>query len=463
MGRHPAADRPPAGRAGRRRVVAWAALAALVVLVAGLAALVADNLSGLAWLGLLAVAGLAVGAAVSWWAFTTRRRWKRLLNIGLAVLVAALLVVALLTFGAHNAASLLGLLLVAAAFAAAARAALAPPPGSEAAGGPRATAFSRPWLLVNPGSGGGRAARLGLAQAAGQLGIEVRELRPGEDPEQLAGDAVGRGADAIGMAGGDGSLGPVARVAVAHGLPFVCVPVGTRNHFARDLGLVRADPLKALDAFSGEERRVDVATVGDRLFLNNVSLGAYAAVVHEPGYRARKLGTAHAVLPATIRGERDPLGLSFQGPEGDLHGEPLVLLVSNNVYELRSPSELGARRHLDAGVLQVSALRAADGAGIAGVLARVAAGRVGRSDAWSQWTTTSFRVAASPPRLPAGVDGEAAVLDAPLEFRIWPGALRVLVPAGTVGLGPPGARPFSRDAVRRLWAVARGREQRSLT
>ncbi len=457
-------------------------------------------------------AGLAVVAAVSWWAFTTRRRWKRLLNIAAAVAVVGLLLVGLIGFGVRNLVTVLGLLLLGGGFVTAALAALGPPPwsdpadedalgppplpdasadrdavdplpaldpagrgapgpapmpdptgpgggGPEAAGGRGATFPARPWLLVDPRSGDGRAGRVGLAGAAGRLGIEVRELGPGEDPERLAGEAVNGGADAIGMAGGDGSLGPVAGVAAVRGVPFVCVPVGTRNHFARDLGLVRDDPLRALDAFAGEERRVDIATVGSRVFLNNVSLGAYAAIVHEPGYRARKLETAHAVLPSSLRGERDPLGLSFQDPQGRVHREPLVLLVSNNTYELRSPSEFGARSHLDGGVLQVSALRAVEGSRIARVLARVAAARAGGSDEWAQWTTTSFQVDTGLVRLPAGVDGEAVVLDAPLEFRIQPRALRVLVPPGTVRLRPTGARLFGRAAVRRLWAVARGREQ----
>jgi len=487
VGRRPASGPPPDRRAGRRQAAAWAALVALALLAAGLVALVIDNLATLVGLGVVIAVGLAVAAAVSWWAFTTRRRWKRLLNIAAAVAVVGLLLAGLIGFGVRNLVTVLGLVLLGAGFVTVALAALGPPPwsgpadlgalgpargpgpadrgavgpppGPEAAGGQGAPLPARPWLLLNPRSGDGRAGRVGLAGAASRLGIDVRELGPGEDPERLAGDAVDRGADAIGMAGGDGSLGPVAGVAMERGVPFVCVPVGTRNHFARDLGLVRGDPLRALDAFAGEERRVDVATVGSRVFLNNVSLGAYAAIVHEPGYRARKLETAHAVLPGSLRGERDPLGLSFQDPEGRVHGEPLVLLVSNNVYELRSPSELGGRNQLDGGVLQVLALRAVEGSRIARVLARVAAARAGGSDEWAQWTTTSFQVDTGLVRLPAGVDGEAVMLDAPLEFRIHPRALRVLVPPGTVRLRPTEARLFGRAAVRRLWAVARGREQ----
>ena len=105
-------------------------------------------------------------------------------------------------------------------------------------------------------------------------------------------EAVAGGADALAVAGGDGSLATVAAAALAHDLPFVCVPAGTRNHFARDLGLDPADPIAALDALSdGIEGRIDVGEVNGRLFLNNVSLGIYAEAVRRPGYRDAKVRT----------------------------------------------------------------------------------------------------------------------------------------------------------------------------
>ena len=220
---------------------------------------------------------------------------------------------------------------------------------------------------------------------------------PGDDPATLAREAVAAGADAVGVAGGDGSLGLVAAVAVELDVPFVCVPAGTRNHFAHDLGLDRADPLAALGVFSGPERRIDVAMVGGRMFLNNVSLGVYADVVAEPGYRARKLATAHGVLQAAVRGERARLAVEFADPDGRLHEEVLVLLVANNKYQLQRASELGARDRLDDGVLQVSALRARTGAALARVVAKATVGRAGSGVAWAQWetprcgSTASFR------------------------------------------------------------------------
>ena len=159
-------------------------------------------------------------------------------------------------------------------------------------------------LFVNPRSGGGKATRAGLAERARERGIDVIVLRPGDDLATLVADAVARGADALGIAGGDGSLAVVAAAALAHGLPFVCVPAGTRNHFALDLGLDRHDLVGSLDAFTdGVERRIDVAEVNGRLFLNNVSLGIYGDAVRQPDYRDAKARTlletaAHVLGPS---------------------------------------------------------------------------------------------------------------------------------------------------------------------
>src|ERR1700722_1108762 len=150
----------------------------------------------------------------------------------------------------------------------------------------------RPVLFVNPRSGDGAAARAGLADQARERGIEVVVLAQGQRLAALAEEAVTNGADALGMAGGDGSLAIVAAQAAARQLPFVCVPAGTRNHFALDVGVDRRDPAGALEAFtSGVERRIDVAEVNGRLFLNNVSLGVYADAVRQPGYRDAKFRT----------------------------------------------------------------------------------------------------------------------------------------------------------------------------
>ena len=175
-------------------------------------------------------------------------------------------------------------------------------------------------------------------------------LGEGEDPAELARAAD---ADALGVAGGDGSLGAVAAVAIERDLPFVCVPFGTRNHFARDAGLDRDDPIGALAAFGGEERRVDVGRVGDRVFLNNVSLGAYARLVHVREHHRRRRA-ALARLRALAISLRHPHGLHLR-----IDGEPVsarVVLVANNRYELGMLS-LGSRERIDRGELALYVAR----------------------------------------------------------------------------------------------------------
>ena len=269
----------------------------------------------------------------------------------------------------------------------------------------------RPVLFVNPKSGGGKAARAGLAELARERGIDAIVLRPGDDLRSLVSDAVERGADALGAAGGDGSLAVVAAAALAYGLPFVCVPAGTRNHFALDVGVDRHDLVGSLDAFTaGVERRIDVAEVNGRLFLNNVSLGIYGDAVRQPAYRDAKartlLETAAQVLgPSAAAGD-----LELVDDRGQRHRDPAVVLVSNNPYSLGPPHAPGTRPRLDSGELGIIVLdtpRAGRGPGRA-------------------WAASRLEVNV-PSAIHAGIDGEAVELTPPLEFAIRPGALRVRI------------------------------------
>jgi diacylglycerol kinase family enzyme len=272
--------------------------------------------------------------------------------------------------------------------------------------------MTRPFLFVNPRSGGGKAERAGLADAACERAIETTVLRPGDNLAALVDRAVADGADALGVAGGDGSLATVAAAALAHDLPFVCVPAGTRNHFALDLGLDRNDLVGSLDAFTdGIERRIDVAEVNDRLFLNNVSLGVYGDAVREPDYRDAKaltlLETAVRVLGPSAR----TTDLELVDDAGRPHRDPAVVLVSNNPYSLEPPQAPGTRRTLDGGQL--------------GVLVLDPPSRV--PSAGHAWTASRLEILAEA-TLHAGIDGEAVDLTPPLRFATRPRALRVRVP-----------------------------------
>jgi diacylglycerol kinase family enzyme len=277
-------------------------------------------------------------------------------------------------------------------------------------------------LFFNPKSGGGKAERAGLAEQARDRGIEVIVMRSDQPLATIADEAVARGADALGVAGGDGSLAVVAAAALAHGLPFVCVPAGTRNHFALDLGVDRHDLVGSLDAFTdGVERRIDAAEVNGRLFLNNVSLGIYGDAVRQPTYRNAKARTLLETAADVLGPSAAAVDLQLVDDHGRAHRNPAVVLVSNNPYSLDPARAAGTRPTLDSGELGIV------------VLDRPRAGQgPGRT-----WTARRLAVSAPAP-VHAGIDGEAVELAPPLEFVIGPRALRVRVARRHPGLSPSG-------------------------
>jgi diacylglycerol kinase family enzyme len=289
----------------------------------------------------------------------------------------------------------------------------APPIDRQTADPPR-----HPVLIVNPRSGGGTARRAGLLERAGEHGIEALELGPKRGLAALIEEALDHGADALGMAGGDGSMAVVAEATVDAGLPFVCVPAGTRNHFARDLGLDARDPVAALEAFSeGVEGRIDLGEVNGRPFVNCVSLGIYGEAVAQPGYRDAKLQTLLETARAVLGPSAQPPQVHLVDGQGGEHEDPAMVLVSNNPYALERASRRGARETLDSGRLGIIVIDAPDDRG-----RPPAPGRAGFA-----WTAAALRIRAAR-AVNVGVDGEAAELTPPLEFSIRPRALRVRLP-----------------------------------
>ena len=291
-------------------------------------------------------------------------------------------------------------------------------------------------LILNLRSGGGKAERYALVDECRSRGIEPVVLRPGDDLLDLARRAVDGGADVIGMAGGDGSLTLVASVAMAADVPMVCVPAGTRNHFALDLGLDRDDVVGALGAFDeAVERRVDLAEVSGRVFVNNVSLGVYAKIVQSPEYRDAKGQTTAAMLPDLLGPDAEPFDLHFACPDGSREDGAQIVQVSNNPYVLTSLAGFGARPRLDTGTLGIAAAKVRGAADVAAIVAAESAGRLGRFGGWTEWAAPTFTVESDAP-VEAGVDGEAVLLDPPLGFRTLPGALRVRLPTSAPGYSP---------------------------
>jgi diacylglycerol kinase family enzyme len=281
------------------------------------------------------------------------------------------------------------------------------------------------FLIVNPRSGKGGPDADELRAEGERRGIATQVLREGEDPAALAREAE----PPLGIAGGDGSLAAVAEVALERDVPLVAVPYGTRNHFARDLGLDAEDPIAALAAFDGEERRVDIGRVDEIWFVNNVSLGLYASFVHDPAKKTRnRMVAALRMLPAALGRSRTPLDFSLEIEGRREHHQALVVLVANNDYTMRTMADLGRRERLDEGTLNAYVIEAVSRRALLGLFARAVAGSLDRAEGWSEWSATGFRLEASRDHVHAAVDGEPVLLTTPLDFEVRPRALRVLLP-----------------------------------
>jgi diacylglycerol kinase family enzyme len=418
----------------------WARVVAILALVLG-----ALGVGLLVWsildspLLALATAVLAVAViALAFVAVSTEGTSRTLALVGVVVTLALIVVLHAsrsiveeeLRFN-----SIIGVVSLVLATMAARYALTIPPPTLDelltAHGGRRSA--EHPVLIINLKSGGGKAEQFGLLDLCREHGIDTRVLERGMDLREVARDAVRAGADALGMAGGDGSLAFVAEVAVEHDIPFVCVAAGTRNHFALDIGLDRDDPRQGIGAFiNGEERRIDYATVNGRMFLNNVSLGVYAAIVAQDSYRDAKLDTTLQMLPKLVSEGGPWFDLHFDVPGHDRLEQAAILQVSNNPY---APGEFGRRSRLDTGELGMVTADPKRLADLVNLTMLAAARQAERSSALWSWSAPTFRVESGQDEQHAGVDGETVVLRTPLEFAVAPRGLRLLVPRGSrVGL-----------------------------
>ncbi|MFF2235222.1 diacylglycerol/lipid kinase family protein [Streptomyces anulatus] len=424
----------------------WAARLAIAAVAAAVAfPLVAGGLKSLG-LAAAALAGLAVSAAGLWWALS-RKGLTRGLAVLLAVAAQAVVMGLFVAAGLFWTVFVMVALLAVVSFAG--WAALGDATGKATPAEYRTPPPERPFLIMNPHSGGGKVERFGLKEQAEALGAQVVLLDPAhpQDVVGLARDALADGADLLGVAGGDGTQALVAGVAAEHGVPFMVISAGTRNHFALDLGLDRDDPSTSLEALTdGVELRVDLGRIAERTFVNNVSFGAYAEVVQSPAYRDDKIRTTLAMLPDILTHHLGShlvvhgAGVRITSPQG--------VLVSNNPYRVGDLAGLGLRNGLDAGVLGMLSIKVDNAVQAADLLrGRYSSGLTAR-------TAREFVVDADRPEVQVGVDGEALSFRTPVRCVICPGALRLRVPRHRPGV----PRPKARLDWRRLRDLALSRE-----
>ncbi|MFC8918635.1 diacylglycerol/lipid kinase family protein [Streptomyces sp. NPDC057116] len=443
MGRHGEHARgrggPEATVRGSRpgpRLLAVLALLALAACV--LVPLVAAGLRSVLWVP-AGIAGLALAAVGVWWALAHTGP-LRVLGAALSVVAPAAVLALFAAYGMLWPAMVsVGLWAVAVTSA---RRALAP--GDAARGRAVAEAPRAPWVVMNPRSGGGKVDRFGLVEKARAAGCRVVLLDGGQDVVALARQAVAEGADLLAVAGGDGTQALVAEVAADHGLPFVVIPAGTRNHFALDLGLDREDPAAALEALTdGVELLVDLGYAADRVFVNNASFGTYAVVVTDPAYRDSKARTTLRTLPGLLTGEGAPR-LRARADETRVDGLQ-ALLVSNNPYgRAADAARPGRRERLDTGLLGVVCVRVGNTAQAARLVRGPGSGGLLRLNA------AEVVVESGTDTLPVGIDGEHVVLPSPVVCRIAPGALRIRVPRRRPGTSRTGGVTADWPRVARL-------------
>jgi diacylglycerol kinase family enzyme len=273
--------------------------------------------------------------------------------------------------------------------------------------------------------------------AAHGVAAEVFRRDAGASLADVVSAALAANPDCLVAAGGDGTVNAAAAAALDHGLPFGVLPLGTLNHFARDLEIpddIDAAAGAIADALAASrERIVDVATVNGRLFLNNASLGLYATMVVDRERQQRRLGRGKwsALLRATLAALREPeaFEVAIEADGRTLRRRTPFVFVGNNDYIVQGP-EAGRRASLDDGLLSVYVLHPRTAGGLLWLALRtLLLGTSGARDL-DVFVTRSLEVHARAPRLPVARDGEVGDLGTPIRFAVRPRALRVLGSTG---------------------------------
>ena len=268
-------------------------------------------------------------------------------------------------------------------------------------------------------------------EAAGNAGLEVVELGPGVDVTGVIRDRMRSGRMLFVAAGGDGTVNAVVQPLVQQpDAALAVLPLGTYNHFARDLG-IPIDWEKALEvALSGSKRAVDVARVNDRFFVNNLSIGLYPDLVRDRESKGRDYPRWKARILAaygTLRRYRD-VNLVVETAHHQEAVRTHIFMVSNNSYDLSRIGIEASRDKLEEGRLSVYWLPHLSRWKLMRFAGRYLAGRVYETPGFRSFRTSRMKVQAARPMIRAGVDGEVVSLETPLNITIIPRSLVVMVP-----------------------------------
>ena len=288
-------------------------------------------------------------------------------------------------------------------------------------------------LILNAGAGSVEEESRGvLEQALAENGLEGEIwLSRGDELRELTQRAIAQKVDAVFAAGGDGTISGVASALAGTDIPLGVIPLGTLNHFAKDLGipLPLAEALRALAV--GESTQVDIGRVNGRTFINNSSIGLYPRMVRrrqvEMDHRGRKkwvgmIQAGFAVL-RRFRLTRVRIGSNDQ----TFHLKTPFVFVGNNAYETGLLS-VGSRTQLNSGLLSLYTPHKTSRWGLLRLAIRALLGKLNRTDAFTVVLGKEFWVDSHKKDMHVSIDGEILTLQPPLHYEILPGALKVLIP-----------------------------------
>ncbi|MGN6186196.1 MAG: diacylglycerol/lipid kinase family protein [Thermoanaerobaculia bacterium] len=285
-------------------------------------------------------------------------------------------------------------------------------------------------LFLNRNSGIlGPAAIDAFEATARARGLEVLDIRD-RDCASAIRERLARGVRLFVAAGGDGTVHHVLQPLVHSDAELAVIPLGTYNHFAKDLG-IPLDPEAALEiALNGSTREIDTARINERFFVNNVSIGLYPEVVARREEHGRDYPRWKARLYAIVTTLRRYSHVTI-AVEAEHHRELIrthVFMVSNNRYELERFGAEAPRTTLEEGRVSVYWLPHVSRWRLARYAARYLAGRVRTIPGFRSFRTTKLRVDASRTKLKVGIDGELFELETPLRIISVPRSLVVRVP-----------------------------------
>lgn len=295
--------------------------------------------------------------------------------------------------------------------------------------------LSRISVIVNGSAGSGHdtaaAASLRASFEAAGLDADVTLAQGGADMIAAARAALERGAPMVVAGGGDGSINAVASVLVDSGVPFGVLPLGTLNHFAKDLGIPLAVDDAVRSLATGHTRRVDVGEVNGSIFLNNSSLGLYPDIVHDREKQQRRLGRGKwlAAIWATLSALRRYPILSVRLQVG---GERLARLtpfvfIGNNEYRMDGLA-IGERTCLDCGTLSLYVAQRPGRLGLLRFAFRALCGQLAQERDFDVLLASEMEISTRHRHLRVATDGEVNIMKTPLRYRVRPRALTVIVP-----------------------------------